>query len=212
MRQLQTRINLNYRPLSRLSLDLKVMPRSYKGYKFILCIIDEVTDYLITVLIHHSRSEETGNALIENFISKYCVPNCIIIDKDSTFMSSLMNYLFQKLHIKIKTVAPYKHQSLQAEHGIKSLPTILTKHLRDLDQMWPKYLPLATLKYNTFNTPNLAKYSPYEYLFGRKPKLLLDLETNPDIQALGAFKDHYTFLNRITVFSQTTPMILGLKH
>ena len=31
--QLQTRINLNYRPLSRLSRDLKVMPRSYKGHK-----------------------------------------------------------------------------------------------------------------------------------------------------------------------------------
>ena len=30
VRQLQSRINLNYRPLSRLSMDLKVMPRSYK--------------------------------------------------------------------------------------------------------------------------------------------------------------------------------------
>ena len=51
-RQLQTRINLNYRPLSRLSMDLKVMPRSYKEHKFILCVIDEVKDYLITVPIH----------------------------------------------------------------------------------------------------------------------------------------------------------------
>ena len=33
-RQLQTRINLIYRPLSRLSMDLKVMPRSSKGHKF----------------------------------------------------------------------------------------------------------------------------------------------------------------------------------
>ena len=32
IRQLQTRINLNYRPLSRLSMDLKVMPRSNKGH------------------------------------------------------------------------------------------------------------------------------------------------------------------------------------
>ena len=31
-RQLQTRINLNYRPLSRLSMDLKVMPRSCTSY------------------------------------------------------------------------------------------------------------------------------------------------------------------------------------
>ena len=65
VRQLQTRINLNYRPLSRLSMDLKVMPRSYNGHKFILCIIDEVTKYLITVPIHQSRSEELGNALIK---------------------------------------------------------------------------------------------------------------------------------------------------
>ena len=43
-RQFQTRINLNYRPLSRLIMDLKVMPQSSKGHKFILCIIDEVTN------------------------------------------------------------------------------------------------------------------------------------------------------------------------
>ena len=47
-------------------MDLKVMPKSYKGHIFILCIIDEVTNYLITVPIHHSRSEEIGNALIEH--------------------------------------------------------------------------------------------------------------------------------------------------
>ena len=57
-RQLQTRINPNYVPLSRLSMDLKVMPRSHKGHKFILCIINEVTNYLITVPIYHARSEE----------------------------------------------------------------------------------------------------------------------------------------------------------
>ena len=41
------------------------MPKSYKGHKFILCIIDEVTN-LITVPIYHSKSEEIGKALIEN--------------------------------------------------------------------------------------------------------------------------------------------------
>ena len=76
------------------------------------------------------------------------------MDQDSTFMSKIMNYLFTKLNIKIKTVAPYHHQSLQAEHGIKSLSMILTKHLTEQGQMWPKFLPLATLAYNTFNSPN----------------------------------------------------------
>ena len=66
------------------------MPKSSKGQKFILCIIDEVTDYLITVPIHQSRSEEIGDALIENIISKYCLPN-YIMDQDSTFMLTLIN-------------------------------------------------------------------------------------------------------------------------
>ena len=98
-RKLQTRINLNYRTLSRLSMDIKVMPRSHKGHKFILCIIDEVTDYLITVPIYQSRSEEIDDAIIDNVISKYCIPEYIIMDQDSAFMSTLMNYLFKKLNM-----------------------------------------------------------------------------------------------------------------
>ena len=74
-RQLKNRINLNYRPLSRLSMDLKVILRFFNRHKFILCIIDEVTNYLITVPIHQSRSKVIGDALIQNVISKYCVPN-----------------------------------------------------------------------------------------------------------------------------------------
>ena len=118
------------------------------------------------------------------------------MDQDSAFMSSLMNYLFKTFDIKIKTVAPYNHQSLQAKHGIKSLSTILTKHVTDLGQMWPKYLPLATVAHNTFNTPNLATYSPHEQVFGRKPKLLLDLKANQDIKVSGTFKDFYTLLSK----------------
>ena len=97
------------------------MPRSQKGHKFILCIIDEMMNYLIMVPIYCSRSEEVGEALTEHVISKFCAPDCIIMDQDSAFMSTLMNYLFRKLNIKIMTVAQCNHQSLQAEHGIKTL-------------------------------------------------------------------------------------------
>ena len=70
-RELQPWICLNYRLLSKLSMELKVMPRSQKDHKFILCIIDEMTNYLVTVPIYHSRSEEVGEALIEHVISKF---------------------------------------------------------------------------------------------------------------------------------------------
>ena len=111
-RHLQTRINPNYVPMPRLSMDLKVTPRSHKEHRYILCIIDEVTNYLVTVPIFQAKPEEIGKALIENVITKYCIPEYIIMDQDSAFMSSLMTYLFHKFGIKIKTVASYDHQSL----------------------------------------------------------------------------------------------------
>ena len=107
------------------------------------------------------------------------------MDQNSVFMPSLMTYLLNTFDIKNKMVAPYNHQSLQAEHNIKSLSTILTIHLTNLGQMWPKYLPLATFAYNTFNSPHLGNYSPYELIFGRKPRSLLKLNATPDIKVSG---------------------------
>ena len=108
------------------------------------------------------------------------------MDQDKAFISSLMNNLFKKFDINIKMVAPYNHQSLQAEHGIQS----------NLGQMWPKYLPLATFAYNTFNTPKLGNYSPYKLVFGRKPKSLLNLDSTPNIKVSGTFKDYNELLNK----------------
>ena len=97
------------------------MPRSSKGHKFILCIINEITNYLITGPVYHSKVEEVEEALIKHVITKYCIPHCIIMDQDSTFMSSLMNYLFNKFNIQMKIVAPYNHQSLQADYFNETL-------------------------------------------------------------------------------------------
>ena len=111
-------------------------------------------------------------------------------------MSSLMNYLFNKLNIKIKMVTPYNHKSIQAEQRIKSLSMMMMKHLTNLGQMWPKYLLLATFAYNTFNTLNLGNFSLYELVLRRKPKILLNLDTMPDIKVSGTFKDYHELLNR----------------
>ena len=88
-----------------------------------------MTNYLVTAPLYQVTSEEVGEVLIEHVINKYGTPEYMIMDQGIAFMSSLMSYLFEKLGIKIKTVGPYNHQSLQAELGIRSLSNILTKHL-----------------------------------------------------------------------------------
>ena len=191
---METRINLSYRPMS--SMDLKLMPRSQKGHQYILCVIDKMTNYLITAPLYQARSEEVGEALIENVISKFGMPEYMIMDQDSAFMSFLMIYLFKKLGISIKTVGPYNHKSLQAEHGIKYLSNILSKHLTGQGQTWHKFLSLATFAYNTFHTPNLGNYSPYKLVFGRRPKILSNIDTDVDIKVSGTYIDYHTLLTK----------------
>ena len=50
--------------------------------------------------------------------------------------------------------------------------------------------------YNTFNTPNLGNDSPYELIFGRKPRSLLSLDSTPDIKVSGTFKEYYELLTK----------------
>ena len=62
--------------------------------------------------------------------------------------------------------------------------------------MWSKYLTLAMFAYNTFNTPNLGNYSPYELTFFRKPRPVVNLGSNPDIKVSGTFREYYELLNK----------------
>ena len=56
-----------------------------------------------------------------------------------------------------------------------------------------------------FNSPSLANHSPYELVFGRKPKLLLDLETDPDVKVSGTYREYFFQLSkRARIFAQTS--------
>ena len=57
-------------------------------------------------------------------------------------------------------------------------------------------MSLATFAYNIFHSPNLGNYSPYELIFRREPKILLDLETDPDIKVSGTYEDYQTLLTK----------------
>ena len=71
--------------------------------------------------------------------------------------------------------------------------------------MWAKYSPSTTMACNV-SSPNFTNYKPYELVFGRKLKLLLDLETHPDIKVSGKYKDYYK--QKVTVFHK---LFRGMK-
>ena len=77
--------------------------------------------------------------------------------------------------------------------------------------MWHKFLSLTTFSYNIFHSPDLGNYSPYELVLGRKPRILIDIETNPDIKVSGTFKDYHTLQTKILDYLQETLQNFKMK-
>ena len=92
------------------------------------------------------------------------------------------------------------------------MSTILTKYLTEQGQMWPEYLLLATLAHKTFNSPNLAYYSQYKLIFGRKPKILIDIETDADMKVSGNFTEYYKLLEKQLRYLHDILQLFKSKH
>ena len=193
-RPYQKRINLNVPAMTKISMDIKQMPAN-KGYSHILVLLCEVTNYMVALPLMSTRTPHILDAFQRGYLAYFGPPTHIICDQDPAFTSSLMEAFVTQLNIKIVLVSPTNHQSLQAEHGIKSLSGLLVKHLSTV-WSWHSVLPYSMLCYNGYSSPNLNGYSPYKLVFGHKMTLSHELEIKVDTVVSGTFKDYYEKLKK----------------
>ena len=127
-RPYQKRINLNVPAMTKISMDIKQMPVN-KGYSHILVLLCEVTNYMVALPLMSTRTPHILEAFQRGYLTYFGPPTHIVCDQDPAFTSSLMEAFVTQLNIKVILVSPTNHQSLQAEHGTKSLSGLLVKHL-----------------------------------------------------------------------------------
>ena len=88
---------------------------------------------MVTIPIYQSRSEEIADALIEHVYSKYSIPECMIMDQVSAFMSILITYLFKKLGIKLRQLPITVINLFKQNMELSPLATIPVKYF---DRIW----------------------------------------------------------------------------
>ena len=148
--------------LANVSMDIKYMPKSNRGYKYMIVILCEITNFLVTHPLKEVTASEVCRVLVGEFIAYFSTPVRIVCDQDPAFMSSLCRYCFQQYKIQILTVGVTNHKSLQAEHGIKTLSNLILTHLTGLGRDWHIYAKPCMLTYNSFSTSNLDGFFPFE--------------------------------------------------
>ena len=112
-------------------------------------------------------------------ILKFGIPQMILTDQGSNFMSEIFSNVCKLLKIKkIKCTAyhPQSNGALERTHCV--LVEYLRCFILEDQSNWDKWLPYATFVFNT--TPHTATgFTPHELLFGRKPNIPGILQREP---------------------------------
>ena len=190
-RPYQKRININVPALSKISMDIKDMPNQDDGYTSILLILCEVSNYIVAIPIKNHQAAHIVEKIKDGFVKYFGMPRQIICDLDPAFTSGTFKNFCQHWGTELVFISPTNHKSLLAEHGIKSLAALLTKHLEKLGNNWTEYLPYAMLSYNSFSTPNLDNLSPFHLTFGRQANIVAKLEIDTKQIHSGTARDAY---------------------
>ena len=179
IRPFHCRIPEEYRPFGRISIDCKTMPNSYTGYKHILVICDEITRFVICIPLKTLTAEVICEAIIQKVVGIFGPPSCIISDAASALTGKVVTLLCDALQIDRKVVSVENHGSLQVERHIQTIANFLKKHLNQFGKDWVRFISTTCYAYNSFSSPYLGDYSPFELALGRAPPNVTGISWNP---------------------------------
>ena len=108
--------------MSKLDCDIKYLYRESTGHRFICVVTEEVTKYLVTFLLYKGPLHEIRKALINN-------ASYLIFDEDQAFLSSVLQQIYKRLGIKIKTITPFNHGSIKTEEYTSTKNEMIAKQL-----------------------------------------------------------------------------------
>lgn len=161
----------------KISLDLMgPLAVDIQGNRYILTIQCDLSKYVEAYPIENKEAETVAKAFVNNFILRYGIPNTVLHDQGTEFMSSVFSEACKILGIKQLHSTSYHHQTLGGvENSHKNLGTYLRTQTAKYSQAWSSWVPFWCFCYNT-TVHTETKYTPYELVFGRVAYLPSNLD------------------------------------
>ena len=166
-------------PFHRVAVDIvgPISPPSEDNHRYILTIIDVATRFPEAVPLRKIDSVSVSEALLTVF-SRVGFPVEILSDQGTQFTSDMMKAFHRLLAVKGVHSSVYHAQSngvVERFHG--TLKPMLKKLMQSQPRLWHRYLP--ALLFACRECPNASTgFSPFELLFGRRPRGPLELLAN----------------------------------
>ena len=162
-------------PFSRIAMDIVgPLPKSARGHRYILVIVDYATRYPEAIPLRTASAKAIAHELFLLF-SRMGICDAILSDQGSNFMSRVLKLLYKWLNVeRIRTSVYHPQTDGLVERFNKTLKNMLKK-LVDVDgRDWDQLIPYVLFSIREVPQASTG-FSPFELLYGRQPRGLLDI-------------------------------------
>ena len=163
-------------PLELVHMDYLSLEPSKGNIENVLVITDHFTRYALAYPSKTQTAQATARILWDNFICHYGFPEKFISDQGRNFESDLIKELCKIAGVKkVHTTLYHPQGNGQCERFNSTLCNMLGTLSEEEKSDWKSHLGCMTHAYNCTKHASTT-YSPYYLMFGRHPRLPIDVE------------------------------------
>ena len=178
------------RPWQTVSMDMMGPLPDSKGFNMILVIVDCLTKKSF-FLPTHSTITSKGIATLyrDRVFVEHGIPEKVISDRGSQFVSKFMKELFEILKIKGNPSTAYHPQTDgQTERVNQEVKEFLTMFVNDRQDDWSEWLAVAQFCHND-REHSATKYSPFFLNYGYHPRKGIEPKREYKVEAVKDFTE-----------------------
>ena len=183
---------LPLKPMQIITTDfMGPVPRATpSGNKYALVIIDHFTKWVEIYPTRTKEAKQVARSLVK-FVCRHGIPEQIISDQGKEFQNEIMEKLCELLDIQKNQTAAYHPQADGlSERFMRPLKAMISSYINEKQTNWDENIDQLAFAYNTAEHAT-TKFSPFYLVYGRQPKIPLDLITNEILIDLGFNEDDY---------------------
>ena len=143
--------------------------------KNILVIVDHFTRYVQAFVTNNHTAHTIARVLYNNFFSVFGFLQKLMSDQGTEFTGDMIAVMCKLLGIeKIRTMPYHPQTNGSAERVHQTLQRMISKLDPKKRRKWPEHIRSLLIAYNATRS-QVTGYSPYCLMFGRRPRLPVDL-------------------------------------